>query len=187
MSARVRIVTEPRPVWADAPRYCPGAPWPTYRHVPGISPHPTRHPDGHSNLAPPHAGLLVRDTLLFGVDLYHQGYLWEAHEAWEHLWQQSGRDSLEGRLLQALIKTAAAVLKLHMGSVRGARRHSRDAYELLNSLLAETEALTRGIANGIDIASLASGIEHCFGPMWIDESASAPKSDTYPRINVRQA
>lgn len=178
---------EPRCVWASAPRYGPDLPWPAYRHVPGLTPHPTRHTDGHSASAPPYAGLSARDTLLFGVDLYHQGYFWEAHEAWEQLWQLPGRESPEGRLLQALIKTAAAALKARMGSMRGTRRHSQDAYAMLSLLLAEANPPARGSAKEIDIPSLARGIERCFGPLWSDESAGIPKIEDFPRIAVKSA
>ena len=178
-------MTEPLPVWADAPRLRPDLQLPAYRFVPGLNAHPTQDPQGHSAVKPRHAELSARDTLLFGIDLYHQGYLWEAHEAWEHLWRQVGRQSLEGRLLQALIKNAAAVLKAHVRSARGARRHSRDAYALLASVSAETDPLWADYPLGIDATALANEIRRCFEQLWATHGDDGlPLTGPFPRITL---
>jgi len=103
----------PPPVWPDAPRRCPDLRLPRYRFVPGTGPHPTRDLEGHS---------FGKETsgLDEGVDLYHAGYLWEAHEAWEGVWKASG-DPVEREFLQGLIQMAACLLKTHMGNARGAK------------------------------------------------------------------
>ena len=49
----------------------------------------------------------------WGIDLYNNGYYWEAHEAWESLWRQTS--SLDRDFLQGLIQCAGAALKLAMG------------------------------------------------------------------------
>src|SRR5689334_23294646 len=96
-------------------RLLPGVPLPPYGFVPGRFPHPTRDPEGHSHgQAPPPADPLdpgrwagCRDYLL-GLDLFNHGYYWEAHEAWERLWNAAGRHGATAELLQGLIKLAAA-------------------------------------------------------------------------------
>jgi hypothetical protein len=35
---------------------------------------------------------LSSDAFLWGLDLFNHGYYWEAHEAWEGLWQVADRD-----------------------------------------------------------------------------------------------
>ena len=104
---------------------------PAYRHVPGLTPHPVKHPEGHSHgiVEPPSAAGeldLPREwrrceDYLHGVDLFNLAYFWEAHEAWEAAWHAVGHDSEVGQFLQGLIQTSAALLKRHLGVDRGAR------------------------------------------------------------------
>ena len=110
----------------DAPRLLPGTPLPATRFVPDLHPHPRRGPDGSLHDRPlPAPGLPAErwadDTsYLLGIDLYHQGYLWESHEAWEACYF-AAEDPTHRDLLQALIQLAAAELQLHRG-VRGGVR-----------------------------------------------------------------
>lgn len=100
-------------------RYAPHLPLPPYAFAPGRTPHPTRHPDGHSygrELQPRYvAADDWRDSELYlwGIDLFNAGYPWEAHEAWEALWVGCGerRDAVQETFLQGLIQCAAAVVK----------------------------------------------------------------------------
>jgi hypothetical protein len=87
-------------IWPDAPRYASA-------FVPGTAP-----------------------PLLRGIDLYHAGLLWEAHEQWEVIWRASA-DPTEREFLQALIQIAAALLKLRGGNPRGAEKLARRAREHL--------------------------------------------------------
>lgn len=96
---------------------------PSYRFVPGSTPHPTTDPRGHSYDRPPPFpvapvdGHRWRDSpgYLYGCDLYNRGFWWEAHEAWEAIWQLAGRESPERAALQGLIQMANCHLKLYMG------------------------------------------------------------------------
>lgn len=90
-----------KPIWADAPRRCPELVLPAERFIPGHRPRPTES----------HAGFDA------GVDLYHQGYLWEAHEAWESEFKGPDREFIQG-----LIQLAAMLLKSHVGSEAGVRK-----------------------------------------------------------------
>jgi len=102
---------------------------PSYRHVPGLTPHPVRHPSGHAFgiaepvISPSCQGLPdswpnCQDYLL-GVDLFNHNYLWEAHEAWELVWIGAGKTSGPGLLAQGLIQVSAALLRLHLGTPTG--------------------------------------------------------------------
>ena len=111
-------------------RYAPERPFPAYAFLPGVDPHPTRDPRGHSftgeaegpaDYLPPE-DWRHNDDYLFGVDLYNHGYLWEAHEAWEGLWHAAKHDELQAEFLQGLIQCAAGVLKVRMQQPRGLAR-----------------------------------------------------------------
>jgi hypothetical protein len=110
-------------------RYSSGA-LPAYRHVPGLTPHPVRHPEGHSYAAPevmspialhglPESWRTCQEYLL-GVDLFNRRYLWEAHEAWELVWIGAGKISVCGVFCQGLIQVSAALLRAHIGTPEGA-------------------------------------------------------------------
>ncbi len=67
----------------------------------------------------------------WAIDLFNQGYYWEAHEAWEQLWIAAGRSGTVADFLKGLIKLAAAGVKLREGNPRGVKRHAVRAGELL--------------------------------------------------------
>jgi hypothetical protein len=121
------------------PRFLPDEAFPSYAYRPGRSPHPVRDLSGHSH------GLIVaeppmpdperwRDShaYLRGIDLFNHGYYWEAHEAWEGLWNACGRSGPTALFLQALIALAAAFLKARMGSTPGMTAHARRVFQLLD-------------------------------------------------------
>ncbi len=102
---------------------------PQYRHVPGRTPHPTRHPDGHSfEVAEFPLPSLNQfpwqdcEQYHYGVDLFNEGYWWECHEVLEALWHAAGIGTPAGHVLQAIIQCAAAHLKTRTGQLNGARR-----------------------------------------------------------------
>jgi len=111
-----------------APRYT-DVPLPPYRYRPGEHPHPTAHRDGYSYRPPgapapnvryraPEQWRQSRDYL-YGCDLYNHAYWWEAHEAWEGLWQLTDKTGVQGRFLQGLIQVSACHLKAEIGHWRG--------------------------------------------------------------------
>lgn len=69
----------------------------------------------------------------YGIDLFNWGYYWEAHEAWEELWQNADKRSAEGLALRGLIQVAAACLKARQGNQRGVDILRRRAQETLES------------------------------------------------------
>jgi hypothetical protein len=119
-------VEELRPLVADAPRLVPDVALPRVRFVPDLHPHPRRDPAGslHGEDEPepglPAARWREDRSYLLGVDLYHQGYLWESHEAWEACYFAAD-DATHRDLLQSLIQLAAAELQLHRGVAAGVR------------------------------------------------------------------
>jgi hypothetical protein len=177
---------EPPAPWPGAPRYWPGAPFPPYRHVPGVTPHPERHPLGHSHGRPAIRALALTRTnwrknfhYLLGADLYHASFFWEAHETWETLWKASSKDSRAVALLKGLIQNAAALLKIHQGNFSGAASLSRRARGYLASIGA-------GTVFGLDVDRFLRAMDRCFAPL---EDLPALVADQFfrraPRIWLR--
>lgn len=165
-------------------RYCPARPLPAYRYVPGVHPHPTRDPRGHSfgaaaTLAVP--GWDPRDwprleAWTWGVDLFNRFYFWEAHEAWEALWSSTRRSGDPGLFLQGLIQIAAALLKVRMGSSAGASRLSDTAIEKLNRVAARSPFLM-----GMDVVATQREMRTYFRPL---ASQVLPSLDGAPILRL---
>jgi hypothetical protein len=111
-------------------RYAPDTPLPAYRYVPGSGlPHPVNDPRGslYSDVKPPPLESWtphlwpVLTPWLHGVDLFNHWYFWEAHEAWEGLWQVVDKTQAPALFVQSLIQVGAAILKVHLGSLEGAQ------------------------------------------------------------------
>lgn len=105
-------------------RLLPDRALPRYAYLPGQFAHPIRDPAGHSfkNDHDPEI-TSPTDEFVWGADLFNQGYYWEAHEAWELLWQQAGKATPERLFYKALILLAATGVKLREGKLRPASRH----------------------------------------------------------------
>ena len=142
-----------------APRYC-ATPFPTYRFVPGRNPHPTADPSGHSFQAPGSPSesislMLPADWMgsveyLYGCDLYNHAYWWEAHEAWEGLWQLADKAGIQGRFLQGLIQTSACHLKRFVCHPKGVERLRRTS---LGYLQAVVDGTTGPTFMGLDVVA----------------------------------
>jgi predicted metal-dependent hydrolase len=59
------------------------------------------------------------DPWFRGLELFRNRQFWEAHEAWEELWQASDKASPQGLVVRGLIQAAAACLKSLQGNPRG--------------------------------------------------------------------
>jgi hypothetical protein len=121
------------------PRLLPDRPFPAYAYLPGRHPHPVRHPLGHSyQLDPPDLSEdveLAFEEFLWGIDLFNHGYYWEAHEAWEGLWQVADRGGSLRMLFKGLILLSAAGVKIREGKHVAAMRHAGRAAVLLRQLM----------------------------------------------------
>ena len=120
-------------------RWLPEKSFPSYAYLPGRQPHPVRDPAGHSynSEAMPLAAKasLDSDIFLWGLDLFNHGYYWEAHEAWEGLWQVAGRGAPLRMLFKGLILLSAAGVKIREGKQAAAIRHAGRAGALLRRLM----------------------------------------------------
>lgn len=118
------------------PRLLPLRDFPLYAYLPGRMPHPVRDPAGHSYQVEPVPVLptLDSDEFAWGTDLFNHGYYWEAHEAWEGIWQVAERGSALRALLKGLILLSAAGVKIREGKRAPAMRHAGRAAGLFRQL-----------------------------------------------------
>jgi len=125
------------------------------------------------------------ELYLFGVDLYHHSYFWEAHEAWEQLWRLAERRSPVARLLRGLVQNAAAPEKAHAGNRRGAAKLSRSAAENLRAVASTGEFDEDGRFLGIRVGDLLADMERHYADLWAapTEAASTGRGRP-PRLNL---
>jgi predicted metal-dependent hydrolase len=107
-------------------------------HTPAITPAqlaslPT---EPHSRRRAFAATLAIHSRWLYALDLFNEGFYWEAHEAWESFWNALGRTTPEAQFVQGLIHLAAAGVKIREGKPQGVSRHTKRARELLGDLTA---------------------------------------------------
>lgn len=133
-------MSEPSPPDPTWPRYSTCF-FPSYRFVPGKSPHPRRDPHGHSYGLPgprPHAfppeTWAESEDYRYGIDLYNFGFWWESHEVFEGLWHAVGHKTEQGNFFQALIQVAAANLKQFLSAANAAETLARRGLARLEKL-----------------------------------------------------
>ena len=162
-------------------------PFPFYRYIPGLHPHPVNSSEGHSYgdeeveySSWDSDKWRENEDYLYGVDLFNYHFYWEAHEAWEGLWISSVRNSSEHRFLQGLIKCGAAFLKVRMAEYQiqdliGARTLSESGLKLLSQV---------GVDNfmGLDISSFVESYSKHIEPIMDDVIVEI--NQTSPRINL---
>ncbi len=159
-------------------------PLPPYTYVPGGPwPHPTGSAEGHS-FGRDHRGVraIVDDAweqsapYLRGVALFNAGYYWEAHEEWESLWHASGRRGPTADVLRALIKLAAAGVKVRERQTHGIATHARRASELFEAVSHDSSRLL-----GLDLLECAALARHVAETPPIDpEPPGARVSRVFP-------
>jgi len=104
-----------------------------------------------------------------GISLFNSGRFWEAHEAWEEIWQRRPEDARV--FIQGLIQLAAAYHQLKRQIYRGADIHLRQAEERLK--LFPPDFL------GIDVRELYGEIADSIG--LLDSNRSA-ETNPFQRI-----
>ncbi|MHC4958354.1 MAG: DUF309 domain-containing protein [Planctomycetota bacterium] len=143
-----------------AKRWAPDMQFPPYAYLPGgPHPHPGRDPAGHGFHA---------TTFEEGVDLFHAGFLWEAHEAWEGLWRAATTPERRD-FYQGLIQLAAALIQVRIGHERGAAK----LLAAVKERLARAEAL-----HGVDLEALRAQLEDWPAPPRLEAGPSAPAGPT---------
>lgn len=146
------------------PLFLPQLPFPPYRFVPGVTPHPFNQPGGYAlGQRPPAPPFLPRDSwpvnepYLRGLDFFNRGWWWEAHESWESLWHAvQGRDEAQHELLKGLIQLAASALNRERGLHDGADRLLQSALAALSRAAAAASAAGKPRLMGLDLDEVAA-------------------------------
>lgn len=146
-------------------RLLPDVPLPSYTYIPGRFPHPVSDPSGHSfgTARAPEPCTEPRRwrenrPYLRGLDLFNGGYYWEAHEAWEQLWLSCDHRGVTASFLKALIKLAAAGVKVRQAQPAGVRHHARRAAELI-AQVQKAASPSDGRYMGLSLAEVAGFAE----------------------------
>jgi predicted metal-dependent hydrolase len=111
------------------------------------------------------------ELYLFGVDLFNDGYWWEAHAAWEALWQTTERSEATARFLQGLIQITAALVQDRAGRAVGARRLASKGVAKVRGLGRKSRKLGSGSGRGairfmgVEVDGFATAVERFFEPM----------------------
>jgi len=146
--SRPKAIERP-PEGADgAPALFVDEPFPPYRFVPGVTPHPYAHADGwgygQERPTPPFVPperWHENETFLRGCDFFNRGWWWEAHETWEELWHVvEGRHARLWDLLKGLIQLAACALQRERGVDKGAERLLSSALKYLGQITADGQS-----------------------------------------------
>jgi len=163
-----RVITnQPQPVTPKCPRYT-NRPFPSYTHLPLVTPHPFRDPEGHSygkeeeecqDLTP--ETWMTNECYLYSIDLYNYSFWWESHEGWEGLWQLCDKQSPKGRFLQALIQIASALIKRHQKRIPGLQSLAAKSLDNLKFVIDNSE-LKNSLYMGIDVLELYQQTKVCF-------------------------
>lgn len=138
-------------IWKNAPRFCTTLPLPPYRYLPGKNVHPGKD----------HLPAMGDRAFFYGVDLYHAGFFYEAHEAWESIWLTLPRGDLQRTFLLGLIQNTAAQLKLTLGQWVPAVVLSRRSFHYLE--------LVRTYENpfmGLDLTRFNDDMRRYYSPLW---------------------
>lgn len=110
-----------------------------------------------------------------GVHLFHHGYFWEAHEAWERLWRRCAPGSEERELLHVLLHYSASALHYRCGRFHAARDVALRAAERLRKL---RERGTKKVM-GLGLARLAKRLDRHIAAA---EQAPGKHSARVPRV-----
>ena len=161
------------------PRYAPEIPLPPYAYAPGHGlPHPVNDPRGHLFKSPEPVPLpldqlpddptsrrqaiaalfTTHPDWLYALDLFNEGFSWEAHETWEQFWHALGRTTPDARFVQGLIHLAAACVKIREGKPAGVTKHTQRARELLGGSGA-AEVGGGGAGWSVDAAAQSLGLD----------------------------
>ena len=182
----IQGVAQPQPFDSDWPRYCLQRSFPPYRHVPGVTPHPINDPQGHSygleeaddESIPPPEVWRENEDYLYGVDLHNFAYWWEAHEAWEGLWNKAGDDYR--MFLQGLIQISASLIKYHTRQIRPLRSLSTAGRDKVRQALHNLDDPT-GMYMGINLNEFLTCLDTFFAPFFSDTVSD----QTYSHLTVK--
>lgn len=151
---------------------------PSYTFIPGG---PWPHPRTNPQHAPAPSGEAA--AFDYGCRLFDAGYYWEAHEVWEQLWHARNRRGPTADLLKALIKLAAAGVKVRQHQPHGVRTHASRAAKGLGELAGAIEQPSFGL----NLKALRDAVRQIAdNPPVTDLTPADPAAPVLP-VRLRQA
>jgi len=96
------------------------------------------------------------DDFLYAVDLFNEGYWWEAHVYWERLWSAAASED-DALFLQGLIQLSAAFVKRREGNAAGEAKLLDRSLEKLRRTRARCGGTVRGVRLDELIETLETG------------------------------
>ena len=143
----------PRPL----PRLAPQLPLPAQPYLPASGRARPQLPISQALAADGAESAGFSPTLFaYGIDAFHAGCCWEAHECWEVLWRREPKTHARRALLQGMILLAAARVKARQGRPHGAAALHQRALTALERALAAPGPAEEGPPDdaGVDVAKL---------------------------------
>lgn len=162
MTLKVEPAQPPR-AGESLPRYAPRLTLPAMPFLPGSGhPRPAPYAPPTEERAWPELPLHRDRAFREGVDLYHYGCWWEAHERWEAPWRRSSHPDPAYPLLRGMILLAASHLKHVVAQPAGASRLLERSQAQLGLALGRMQdrltADARTDLAGIEVARLLAAV-----------------------------
>lgn len=110
---------------------------------------------------------------LLGIVLFNRGDWFEAHEAWEDLWHESGPP--QRRFYQGLIQAAVGLCHFHNGNLRGAVKLYNTSKDYMQPF--------RPNYLGLDVTGFWDQMQRCFA-MALDGTSVEMNADLAPTITL---
>jgi predicted metal-dependent hydrolase len=98
---------------------------------------------------------------LTGIVLFNRGDWFEAHEAWEDLWHESGPP--QRRFYQGLIQAAVGLCHYHNGNLRGAAKLYQSSRDYMEPY--------RPAYLGLNVAAFWDQMQTCFANVLAGQAA----------------
>lgn len=116
---------------------------------------------------------------LAGIEHFNRGEFFEAHEAWEAIWLETGGPLSD--FYKGLIQAAVSIHHFRRGNLAGARRLHAGSRGYLSKYAAGTM--------GLDVPELLARLEGLFAPLLAARPGEAVALDeaAVPRIRLREA
>lgn len=188
--------SEPQLARPDLVYYVPARGMPPYRYLPGVQPHPLMDPLGHSYTEEPEQEHPAWEPeqwkelteYLYGADLFNHHYYWEAHEAWEGMWQVGKRGSTPHQFLQGLIQLAAAMVKLRLttyypGSLTGTQRLGSRGLERLEGVMSDPGFTTPYM--GLELAGFIESMRTYLAPAFEGQAFMVDEKAPFIELKIK--
>lgn len=113
-----------------------------------------------------------KELFLKGLEAYHNGHFFDAHEFWEDLWSDYYLE--DKRFIQGLIQLSVSFVHLENGNLKGAKSLMRKCLEKFNDF--------NGVHRDIDMDSLKQRLKIVQEEYEITENLTVFNYDLIPEL-----